>query len=286
MTLTARALVDVLALSAARRRCRPSSPAALAKRLIPDYRIVPTVALISDVLLDAITQPDRRYVLSTPPRSGKSLLASVVAPLFALMLDNDASIIVKSYADTLALEHSGAARRLVTEHAELLGFEVDQSKSAVDRWLVSGRRGGVLSGGILSATTGFGVSCGGVMIVDDPIKSVVEADSPAYRRRLLSAFRADLMSRLHPRAGVVIISSRWAADDLIGSLISEDDTRWCHVNTPAIATAGVPDALNRVPGTAVVSADHQHTGASARQQPRAAAPSNATASGSAMARPW
>jgi hypothetical protein len=60
------------ALSAARQRQRPATPAALAKRLIPRFTIVPTTALISDVLNDAIRNPDRRYVLSTPPRSGKS----------------------------------------------------------------------------------------------------------------------------------------------------------------------------------------------------------------------
>ncbi|MGO9158641.1 MAG: hypothetical protein ACLP9N_38175 [Mycobacterium sp.] len=247
-------LIDAAALTYARQRQRPASPAALAKRLMPNFNIVPTIALISDVLLDAITQPDRRYVLSTPPRSGKSLLCSVIGPLFALMLDNDASVIVKSYADTLALEHSGQARRLVTEYSDLLGFEVDASKSAVDRWLVTGHRGGVLSGGIMSATTGFGVSSGGLLVVDDPIKGAAEADSPAYRRRLLSTFRADLMSRLHPGAGCVVLATRWSADDLIGSLSSENDTRWTYINIPAISTPGVPDVLCRPPGVAVISA--------------------------------
>lgn len=245
-------LTAATALCTARQRRRPASPAGLAKRLLPDFNVIPTIALISDVLLDAITQPDRRYVLSCPPRSGKSLLASVIAPLFALMCDNGAAVIVKSYADTLALEHSGQARRIVDEHSALLGFKVDQSKSAVDRWLVAGHRGGVLSGGIMSATTGFGVSSGGLLVVDDPIKGASEADSPTYRRRLLSAFRADLMSRLHPGASAVVISTRWNADDLIGTLSGESG--WIHVNIPAVATSGVPDALGREPGAVVTSA--------------------------------
>lgn len=70
VTVTARTLIDVAALRSARQRCRPASPAALAKRIVPNYRIVPTVALISDALLDAIVNPDRRYVLSTPPPFG------------------------------------------------------------------------------------------------------------------------------------------------------------------------------------------------------------------------
>ena len=248
----ARTLVDVMALSVARGRCRPASPAALAKRVIPGYRIVPTVALISDVLLDAITQPDRRYIISTPPRSGKSLLASVVAPVFALSADPDASVIIKSYGDELAEEHSREARRLIGEHAGLLGIELAQDKSSVGRWRVAGRRGGLLAGGILSSTTGFGASS--LLVVDDPIKGAAEADSPAYRRRLLAEFRASLLSRLHPGASAVVVTSRWHEQDLAGELLAESDTRWAHVNIPAISTSGVSDALNRAPGVAVISA--------------------------------
>ncbi|MGB7235291.1 MAG: hypothetical protein WBD41_04835, partial [Rhodococcus sp. (in: high G+C Gram-positive bacteria)] len=134
-------LIAVNALSRARERMQPSTPVALAKRIIAGFEVVPVTALISDVLDDAIRNPDRRYVLSTPPRVGKSQLASVIAPLFALMRDPDGSVLVKSYGDQLAEEHSGQARRLVAENKQLLGFEVDSSKSAVDRWLVAGHRG-------------------------------------------------------------------------------------------------------------------------------------------------
>lgn len=258
-TLTASpavSLIDAAALSAARRRQRPATPAALGKRVVPGFTIVPTTALISDVLLDAVRNPDRRYVLSTPPRSGKSLLASVIVPVFALMLDNDASVIVKSYGDELAEEHSREARRLIAEHPGLLGIDLAPDKTAVGRWRVAGRRGGMLAGGILSSTTGFGASS--LLVVDDPIKGAAEADSPAYRRRLLAEFKTSLLSRLHPGASCVVVTSRWHELDLAGELLagSEGDhgARWTHVNIPAIATAGIPDVLGREPGTAVVSA--------------------------------
>lgn len=249
-------LIAANALRRARNRVRPATPAQLAKRLVSGFTVVPTTALISDVIREGVEQPDRRFCVSTPPRSGKSLLTSVIGPLWALSRDPDASVIVKSYADALAVEHSGQARRLVAEHADLLGFTVDQSKSATDRWLVSGHRGGVLAGGILSATTGFGVSVNGLLIVDDPIRGQVDADSPAYRKRLLSSFKADLLSRLHPGAGCLVMSTRWADSDLIGSLLAEADqggTRWEHINLPAVATAGVADVFGRPPGTALVS---------------------------------
>ncbi|KZF06536.1 hypothetical protein A2J03_24405, partial [Rhodococcus sp. EPR-157] len=153
--------------------------------------------------------------------------------------------------DQLAEEHSGQARRLVAENKQLLGFEVDSSKSAVDRWLVAGHRGGVLAGGMASPATGFGVSS--LMVIDDPIKGAAEADSPAHRRRLLSAFRSDLLTRLHPGASCVVISTRWHTEDLPGSLLDEGGEQWQHINVPAVSTAGVRDDLCREPGRPVVN---------------------------------
>jgi hypothetical protein len=247
-----RRLVAARALQAVAARRRPRTPAELAQRLIPGYRVTPTIRLISDVLADAIANPDRRYVLSTPPRSGKSLLASVVAPVFALMRDPDASIIVKSYADELAEEHSREARRLIAENADLLGIGLAQDKSAVGRWRVAGRRGGMLAGGILSGTTGFGASS--LLVVDDPVKGAAEADSAAHRRRLLAEFKASLLSRLHPGASCVVVMSRWSPSDLAGELLAEPGSPWSYVNVPAISEAGVPDALDREPDVAMVSA--------------------------------
>lgn len=246
-----RCLVGARALQAVAARRRPQTPAELAQRLIPGYRVTPTIRLISDALADAIANPDRRYIISSPPRSGKSLLASVVAPVFALATDPDASVIVSSYADTLAEEHSREARRLIAEHGEGLGIELAQDKSAVGRWRVAGHRGGMLAGGILSGTTGFGAN---LLIVDDPVKGATEADSAAHRRRLLAEFKASLLSRLHPGASCVVVMSRWSPHDLAGELLTEPGSRWHHINVPAISESGVPDALGRDPGVAMISA--------------------------------
>ncbi len=80
-----RTLAAVRAVAARRAETRPASPAELAARLIPGYVVTPTLKLISDVLADAITGPERRVIISTPPRTGKSVLVSQVGPVFALM---------------------------------------------------------------------------------------------------------------------------------------------------------------------------------------------------------
>lgn len=224
--------------------------------MIPNYRITPTIALISDAISDAVANPDRRYIISTPPRTGKSVLVSRVGTVFALSTNPDAMLILRSYSDSLAEEHSRAARRLIEDHGEMLGVALSTEKASVGRWELAGAGGGLLAGGILSGATGFGAD---LLIVDDPIKNSVEADSAAYRRRLSSEFRASLLSRLHPGASAVIVATRWHEDDLPGELLAEDGTRWTHINVPAISTPGVPDALGRESGVGMTTALGERT---------------------------
>jgi hypothetical protein len=116
---------------------------------------------------------------------------------------------------------------------------------------VESHGGGLLAAGILSGITGFGAD---LLLVDDPIKNAQEADSAAHRRRVLYEFRSTLMTRLHPGGSVVVIGTRWHEQDLIGTLLAEEPDRWRHINIPAIAEQGIPDALGREPGVAMTSA--------------------------------
>ncbi|MEU7767911.1 terminase family protein [Nocardia sp. NPDC049190] len=230
---------------------RPATPAALAARLIPCYNVTPAIRMISDVLADAITQPGRRIIITTPPRTGKSVLISQIGVVFALMDNPDAKVILASYADSLAEEHSREARRMITENANLLGFTLAADKQAVGRWRVAGHAGGLLATGIMSGVTGHGSS---LLLIDDPIKNRTEADSPAFKQRLLNEYRSTLATRLHPGASVVLVMTRWAPDDLAGVLLAEEPDKWQVVNIPAVAETGIPDALDRTPGAAMVSA--------------------------------
>ncbi|OBJ46855.1 hypothetical protein A5630_10910 [Mycolicibacterium mucogenicum] len=240
------------ALGAARGRQKPASPADLARRLIPGYMVTPALQLLSDELVRAVETPDSRLIVTMPPRTGKSVLTSQVFPVWQLSRDHDAEIIVKSYGDPLAEEHSAAARRLVRENPEVVGIELAEDKKAVGRWRVAGHRGGMLAGGILSSTTGFGAT---VLVVDDPIKGAADADSDAHRRRLAAATKADLLTRLMPGGSAIVVTTRWHPEDIAGTLLAEPGSRWRCVNIPAISTAGVPDALLRErTGVAMTSA--------------------------------
>ena len=194
-------LVGVRAIAAARWLRRPGSPAELARRLDPSFRVTPTIRLLSDVAVRLVTQPDQRDVINTPPRTGKSQLM-IWTVVWALMQDPDLPIVLVAYADELAQEHSRKARRIIQEHHEYLGFRLSPDKTAVGRWTVEGRAGGLLAAGINSGVTGHGAS---LLFIDDPVKDQAEADSAAHRRRVLNEYRSTLSTRVHPGGGVCVI---------------------------------------------------------------------------------
>ena len=53
---------------------------------------------------------------------------------------------------------------------------------------------------------------------------------------------------------MLLVMTRWHPDDLAGELLDSEPDLWRHTNIPAVAEAGVPDALGREPGVAMTSA--------------------------------
>lgn len=246
-----RTLIAARALRTARRRVPTAGPAQLARRLDPTYSIVPATALLSDLAARSVREEDRRDIVSTPPRAGKSRLLSVWLIVWCLHSDPDREVLLTSYSDDLAQSHSREVRALINEHGAELGISIASDKSSVGRWRIEGRRGGLLAGGINSGATGFGAH---VLIIDDPIKDAAEADSAAHRKRILNEFRSTYSTRVYPGGSILIVQTRWHEADLAGSLLADEPELWARTNVPAVAEIGVPDALGRDPGQAMTSA--------------------------------
>jgi hypothetical protein len=249
----AHALAEAEHMALLRARRLPVTPADLGRRAVRGYRVTPAVALVSAEIDRAIRTPDDRVIICMPPRESKSTTAAVLGCVEALRRDPNSRHILASYADTLAQAHSAAARAIIAEHGHLLGLRLSAEKTSVGRWELDGHGGGMLAAGILAGITGFGAT--GLLVVDDAIKNMQEADSPTLRRKVVHEFRATLMTRVHPGASMVVIGTRWHPEDLIGTLLAEEPDRWRYVNIPAIGEPrAVPDSLGRAAGEAMVSA--------------------------------
>lgn len=246
------ALIGAGALAAARRERKAPSPATLAKRLDPGkFNMTPTIALLDDIAVSVVKDPNGKDMVNTPPRTGKSNLLAVWMPVWALMIDPDLEIMIISNGDDLAKEHSGRARRIINEHSDYLGYRISADKTAVGRWLVEGHAGGMLAAGISSNIVGKGAD---LLILDDVVGGAAEADSAAHRKRVLVEYQGSLSTRVHPGGSELLVMTRWHEEDLAGALLELQPGRWRRTNVTAVGEVGVPDALYKAPGVAMVSA--------------------------------
>lgn len=252
-------------------RTRCAHPAELGKLLDPGYVVTPSIEKISRSVEHVLSHPGHNLLVTMPPQEGKSYLCAVLTPLRALQRNPETRVVLSTYADALAEEHSLAARDMIRSHGtgvvdpltgapveDKLGLELRADRNSVGRWRITGGQGGMVAAGIGSSLTGRRAD---LLIIDDPYKNMQEADSAAYRARVDNWLRSVALTRLSPTASVILIQTRWHPEDLAGTIMRDEEElprhqrSWRHINIPAVSHPGVKDALHRPePGTPMVSA--------------------------------
>lgn len=194
-----------------------------------------------------------RMVLSVPPRHGKSELASVLFPAWALGRDPKTQFILSTYGAELAEVMGRKTRDVISSPAYAAcfpGVSLREDQKAKAKWVVEYRGargevrrdgGGYTAVGVGGAVTGVGAQ---IILVDDPHKDRAEAESPLARERVWEYYKSTLYSRLEGAGAVIVIMQRWHGDDLVGRLLEEQarqvaagepGDRWEVVEFPAIA---------------------------------------------------
>jgi len=211
----------------------------------PDFEWYPEHLAECRRALDSVTRGDcKRLMLFLPPRHGKSELATIHYTAYRLLIDQTLRVIVGAYNHGLACTFSRQSRRIAKE----FGFEFSDDQNKQNQWS-SQHGGGLYAVGVGSGVTGYGAD---LLIIDDPVKSRAEAESPTYRARVMDWYQNDLYTRLHPGAAIVLIMTRWHSLDLAGQLLEqaqEGGEQWQVVSLPAIAEQD--DAIGRPPGEAL-----------------------------------
>jgi predicted phage terminase large subunit-like protein len=196
--------------------------------------------------LDAVTNGAlKKLMIFLPPRHGKSELCTIRYPAFRLEVGQTQGqptrVIVGAYNQTLANKFSRRTRRIVEERLGL-----SSERSAVEEWETP-NGGSLRAVGVGAGITGQG---GDLIVIDDPVKSREEADSPAYRDRVWDWYTNDLYTRQEPGCAMVLIMTRWHKDDLAGRILASDDgPHWTVINLPAEAEEN--DPLGRQVGEAL-----------------------------------
>ena len=187
----------------------------------------------------------RRLIINVPPRSLKSITASVAYPAWVLGQDPGCKIMCVSYSGDLARLHAGNFRAII---------ETDWYRRVFPRTILDARgkrimemtttaNGGRFSSGTDGSITGRGAD---LIIIDDPIKAQ-DALSEAERRHVNELYDNTIYTRLNQktRGAIVIVMQRLHEDDLVGHVLPKEG--WEVVSIPAIATRDHPYPMGPEP---------------------------------------
>jgi predicted phage terminase large subunit-like protein len=200
--------------------------------------------LIAELEKLSLGQSDRLMVLM-PPGSAKSTYASVLFPAWWYTQHPFSSVIAASHSLGLASHFSRRVRALVFANEVYLGYSICEGQRSAERWATTSG-GDYLAIGVHGAIAGRRAD---LIIVDDPVRSRADAESPLKRDFIWEWFKSDLSTRLRPGGKIVLIMTRWHPDDLGGQILARTPEEWRVLRLPALAEAG--DPLERPIGDAL-----------------------------------
>lgn len=219
------------------------TPATMATKLTKGQWIAaPWLQYVSTRVAYAIARGNGRLIISAPPRHGKSELISVHTPTWVLENFPRKNVILTGYGAELTEIYGRRVRDQIRDNEHLLRCRIRSDVSKVSAFLTE-TDGYMFSVGLGGAITGRGAH---VLLIDDYIKEIKEALSPAHRDYLWNWFVTTAMTRLEPGATVIIIATRWHSDDLIGRVLKNFPGKWENICLPAEALEG--DLIGRKPG--------------------------------------
>lgn len=206
----------------------------------PDFRWDwPYLVAFQHALTRLTWQVSRRLLVNMPPRHGKSELGTIAYPAYRLRHAPHLRIVIGAYNQTLAERFSRKIRALYLAQ----GGAISPDRNTAADWETPAG-GGVRAVGVGGGITGHGAD---LIVLDDPIKSRAEAESPTFREATWEWWRNDIRTRLEPGGCVVLTQTRWHLDDLAGRLLASDDEgQWERL--VFTAEAEPDDALGRALG--------------------------------------
>jgi hypothetical protein len=176
----------------------------------------------------------RRLVINVPPRSLKSIAASVAFPAWLLGQDPSTRVICVSYGQDLAVKHAQDCRTVMQDGFYKHLFprtQIAQRRQATADFATTAQ-GGRMATSVGGVLTGRGAD---FIVIDDPLKPD-EAVSDTRRQTANDWYDHSLLSRLDNKTTgvIIVIMQRLHLDDLVGHVLEQGG--WELLKLPAIAT--------------------------------------------------
>lgn len=163
----------------------------------------------------------KRQTVSVPPQHGKSQVLSKIAVAWMMGARPGITIAITGFSHTLVTKFSKEVKQIVNSKMYQIIFPQAKSVYGSDKaeeWELS-NGSCLIAKSAGSKLTGRRVDW---LIIDDPHSGREEAESATMRRKIVTWYFGDCVTRLSPGAVVFIIATRWHPEDLIGYLTGDD----------------------------------------------------------------
>ena len=184
--------------------------------------------------LESVTAGDiRRLVINVPPRYGKTLLVTILWPVWEWLRHPGNRYLFASYSEALAIQQSRDRRQVIQspwyqDHwGDRVRLLADENEKTAYR---NTQRGLMVATSIGGTVTGRGADR---LIVDDP-HTPLGVESDALRQRAIDFFHETLVTRLDDkrRGAIVVVKQRLHPEDLSAACL---DLGYTHLCLPAVA---------------------------------------------------
>lgn len=166
-------------------------------------------------------------IINIGPRHGKSRTAGMFVQ-WLLGNDNTKKIMTGSYNDTLSTVFSKSVRNAIQEEKAddsvtvfsdiFPDTKIKRGDGAMNLWSLEKGYNNYLATSPGGTATGFGAD---VIIIDDLIKSALEANNANILEGHWEWFTNTMLSRLEEGGKLIIIMTRWHSEDLAGKALSK-----------------------------------------------------------------
>ena len=200
--------------------------------------------LLASALDEVLTGKIRRLMVNIPPQTGKSELVTRRLAAYALGRNPELKILSGSHSAGLAEQMNHDVKNIIDDEryrtlfpGTRLAAKGGRYKRTAEYFEIEGHRGSLRSAGAGVKVAGHSAELG---IIDDPLGSREDANSPAIREKVWNWIISDFMSRLPKWAPIVLCQTRWHPDDPAGRfqvrMANGDGDRWTIISLPALFT--------------------------------------------------
>lgn len=194
-------------------------------------------------LQDFVESDEDVCVVNIPPRHGKSRTAGNLVE-WCLGKDNTMKIMTGSYNETLSTMFSKNVRNSIQETKAdenkpvfsdvFPNTRIKYGDGAMNLWSLEGGYNNYLATSPTGTATGFGCN---LMIIDDLIKSALEANNATILVNHWTWFTDTMLSRLEEGGKIIVIMTRWHSQDLAGRVLEwckEKKKKYRHISMKAL----------------------------------------------------